>query len=80
MPDDNDSYPAIYYYRTLLGEITMKILDQYSKEKPRQFEEIFIVELTEAEIIALSRRYINKNLSYAPLAEKTLNDLRDLVT
>ena len=58
----------------------MKILDQYSKEKPRQFEEIFIVELTEAEIIALSRRYINKNLSYAPLAEKTLNDLRDLVT
>ena len=80
MPDDNDSYPAIYYYRTLLGEITMKILDQYSKEKPRQFEEIFIVELSEAEIIALSRRYINKNLSYAPLAEKTLNDLRDLVT
>ena len=80
MPDDNDSYPAIYYYRTLLGEITMKILDQYSKEKPRQFEEIFKVELTEAEIIALSKRYINKNLSYAPLAEKTLNDLRDLVT
>ena len=80
MPDDNDSYPAIYYYRTLLGEITMKILDQYSKEKPRQFEEIFIVELSEAEIIALSRRYISKNLSYAPLAEKTLNDLRDLVT
>ena len=80
MPDDNDSYPAIYYCRTLLGEITMKIVDQYSKEKPRQFEEIFIVELSEAEIIALSRRYINKNLSYAPLAEKTLNDLRDLVT
>ena len=80
MPDDNDSYPAIYYYRTLLGEITMKILDQYSKEKPRQFEEIFIVELSEAEIIALSRRYINKNLSYAPLAEKTLDGLRDLVT
>jgi len=80
MPDDNDSYPAIYYYRTLLGEITMKILDQYSKEKPRQFEEIFIVELSEAEIIALSRRYISKNLSYAPLAEKTLDGLRDLVT
>ena len=80
MPDDNDSYPAFYYYRTLLGEITMKILDQYSKEKPRQFEEIFIVELSEAEIIALSRRYISKNLSYAPLAEKTLDGLRDLVT
>jgi len=80
MPDDNDSYPAIYYYRTLLGEITMKILDQYSKEKPRQFEEIFIVELTEAEIIALSRRYINKNLSYVTLADKTLKSLRDLVT
>ena len=80
MPDDNDSYPAIYYYRTLLGEITMKILDQYSKEKPRQFEEIFIVELSEAEIIALSKRYINKNLSYVTLADKTLKSLRDLVT
>jgi len=81
MPDDNDSYPAIYYYRTLLGEITMKILDQYSKEKISvHSERIFIVELTEAEIIALSKRYINKNLSYVTLADKTLKSLRDLVT
>ena len=57
----------------------MKFIEQYSKEKPRQFEQIFIVELTQTEIIALAKRYINKNLIYNPEAEKTLNDLRDLI-
>ena len=57
----------------------MQYLDRYSKEKPREFEEIFIVELTKTEILALVRRCVDKNLRYNAEAEKTLNELKDLI-